>query len=350
MNKTVQNKKKRVPRIGIPRALYYYIYYPMWSTFFKEIGCKVVVSSPTSKTIKDLGVRHAPDEDCYNTKLYYGHVISLKDKVDYYFIPRLGSDHPVHVGCPKFISLADVIRSMYPELPEIIRPYYSQAKSHHGPLRFFFICLSIGFRFTKNPVKIIRAMNKAVRAEKEFKQSLTVSLEKLKLWETGKLEINAPPEIKEGEPVVKVALAAHSYILNDPYASINIRDKLQKHGVSLITSQQLPRSLVKEQMDRLDYNFYFEYEREILGTILYFLQHKTADGIIHINTFCCGPDSIAGEMASQYSKKEPEVPLLQLTFDELTGEAGLNTRIEAFIDMLKRRQLKYLSPTPTLDH
>jgi predicted nucleotide-binding protein (sugar kinase/HSP70/actin superfamily) len=30
--------------------------------------------------------------------------------------------------------------------------------------------------------------------------------------------------------------------------------------------------------------------------------------------------------------------VLQLTFDELTGEAGLKTRLEAFIDMVTRKK------------
>ncbi|NHJ48701.1 MAG: hypothetical protein FK733_13030 [Asgard group archaeon] len=89
-------------------------------------------------------------------------------------------------------------------------------------------------------------------------------------------------------------------------------------------------------MKKLKFDLYFDYEREILGTIMHFLESKTVDGIIHILIFSCGPDSIAGEMASQFSKRDPLVPLLQLVFDELTAETGLKTRLEAFTDMLRR--------------
>ncbi|MHA1674381.1 MAG: acyl-CoA dehydratase activase-related protein [Promethearchaeota archaeon] len=333
------NKKGKI-RVGIPRALIYYKFQALWETFFKSLGAQVIVSSPTSKPIKNLGVRHAPDEDCYNSKLYYGHLMSIKDKVDCFFIPRLGSDHPVHVGCPKFISLAEVIHSMYPDLPPIIMPYYSKAKSNHGRLRLLSIAFSIGWVFTKNPIKILRALFRAVAAQKVYKTSFWLTNEELERWKRGEIEVNDHPKLRDGEQPLRVALAAHSYVMNDPFASLNIRKKLAAHGVSLITSEQLPREIVKAQMDKLDYNFYFEYEREILGTALYFIEDKSVDGIVQICTFCCGPDSIAGEMALQYSKRDPQVPLLQLTFDELTGEAGLNTRIEAFTDMLRRRQLQ----------
>ncbi|MBU2609087.1 MAG: hypothetical protein KKF26_07200, partial [Chloroflexi bacterium] len=36
-------------RVGIPRALLYYQYYPAWKTFFEELGAEVVVSAPTSQ-------------------------------------------------------------------------------------------------------------------------------------------------------------------------------------------------------------------------------------------------------------------------------------------------------------
>jgi len=65
--------------------------------------------------------------------------------------------------------------------------------------------------------------------------------------------------------------------------------------------------------------------------------HKTVNGIIQLIVFSCGPDSIASEIAIRFARKNTNVPLLQLVFDELTGEAGVKTRIEAFIDMVNRR-------------
>jgi predicted nucleotide-binding protein (sugar kinase/HSP70/actin superfamily) len=38
--------------------------------------------------------------------------------------------------------------------------------------------------------------------------------------------------------------------------------------------------------------------------------------------------------------KERNVPFLTVAFDEHTGQEGVNTRLEAFIDMLKRRKIK----------
>jgi predicted nucleotide-binding protein (sugar kinase/HSP70/actin superfamily) len=308
----------------------------MWEIFFKKLGAEIVISPLTTKKIKDESVRLAPNEDCYSTKLYFGHTMDIKDKVDYLFIPRFGSENKSCVGCPKFIGLAEVLRSVFPELPPIIMPHYNVAKSRDGKLSFFLKAYKVGLIFTKNPFRIIKAFKLAMKEHKQYKKELIIDVDALQKWEQSVLTLNDPPIIKENERMLKIALVGHSYVINDPFASLDIRKILQNHGVDVITSEQMPRNLIESQLEKLNFPLYFDYEKEILGTIMHFIESKTIDGIIHIMVFSCGPDSIAGEMATQFSKRDPTIPLLQLVFDELTAEAGLRTRIEAFIDMLRR--------------
>jgi predicted nucleotide-binding protein (sugar kinase/HSP70/actin superfamily) len=339
-------------KVGIPRALIYYKFGEAFESFFKALGVEVVVSPHTNKKIKELAVSLAPNEDCYSTKLYFGHVMAIKDEVDYLFIPRFGGQDKRNVGCPKFIGLAEVLRSMFPDLPPIIMPHYNRAKGREGAIGFFlnqvnlngdfkinlfFKAMKIGFLFTKNPFKIIRAFRKAVKKYKQKKKELIVSEEKLVKWENSEIYLNDPPKVNDGERPLKIALVGHSYVLNDPYSSLSLRKLLQEYGCDIVTSEQIPRNLIEKQMKKQYFQIYFDYEREILGTVMHYLEHKNIDGIIQLMVFSCGPDSVAGEMALQYSKRDPIVPLLQLVFDELTVETGLKTRIEAFVDMLRRR-------------
>jgi len=76
-------------RIGIPQALLYYEFFPLWENFFENLGVEVIDSGSTTKEILDLGVRSAISEVCFPVKVFYGHVMNLKDRVDYLFIPRL---------------------------------------------------------------------------------------------------------------------------------------------------------------------------------------------------------------------------------------------------------------------
>ncbi|MFW9924499.1 MAG: 2-hydroxyacyl-CoA dehydratase, partial [Candidatus Thorarchaeota archaeon] len=227
-------------------------------------------------------------------------------------------------------------------------PYFSRAKAGHKNYHLFLSAISIGFKFTKNPIRIFRAIRKAIKAHNEHYEKLIISDETLKRWENSEIFLNHPPKDIPGEKPVKIALVGHSYVLNDGYSSLDIRKKLQELGADIITSEQMPRHLIEEQMAKLDFNMYFDYEREILGTIMHFLESKTVDGIIHMMIFSCGPDSIAGEMASRFAKRDQHVQLLQLVLDDLTAEAGLKTRVEAFVDMLKRREQKSAIHIPAL--
>ncbi len=329
--------KEMKKKVGIPRALLYYKFEVMWKKFFEELGAEVIISPETNKTIKDLAVRYAPDEDCYSTKLYFGHAIYLKDKVDYFFIPRFGSDHEINVGCPKFIGLAEVLNSLFPDFPEIIMPYFSKAKANHGKRRLLRIIFEIGFKFTYNPLKILKAGIRAFEAQRKFEEQLHLSEQNLEKWINSQIFLNGKPNLEKRKKPLKIALVGHPYMLNDKLSSLDIRENLLQKGVNLITSLQMPRCTIENQMEKLNFNLYFQYEREILGTIMYFLENNTIDGILQLAVFSCGPDSIVLELAARYSKRQPETPLLQLVIDELTSELGFSTRLEAFFDMIDRR-------------
>jgi len=67
-------KKVGKKKVGIPRAFFYYIYYPAWRTYFESLGYEVVTSPETTKDIVDLGVRDALAEACVPVKIFFGHV------------------------------------------------------------------------------------------------------------------------------------------------------------------------------------------------------------------------------------------------------------------------------------
>ncbi len=344
-------------RVGIPRALLYYQFAPLWKTFFDRLGCEVVVSPPSNPLIKHLAISKAPDEDCYSSKLYFGHTLALRDKCDVLFIPRYQSDHPTSISCPKFMGLADVLRSMFPDLPHILRPYFSISKGHHSWPYFWLLAFSIGWRFSKNPFRVVHAISAAIHAYRQHNRKKWMSLAQLHRWEQNHssphpaILPNAASSLAKS-PVsvpIKIALVGHTYVLHDELQSLNIQQKLEDFGCEIITSEQMPRRIIEREMAKLEYDLYFQYEREILGTIMHFLNTATIDGIIHIMIFSCGPDSVAGELANRIAHRKQTLPLLQLTFDELTGEAGLNTRLEAFIDMIiRKKQLSLVTPPPAL--
>lgn len=67
---------------------------------------------------------------------------------------------------------------------------------------------------------------------------------------------------------------------------------------------------------------------------------KEVDGVIHVTAFACGPDAMVDRLMELEAKKRGQIPFMSIMVDEHTGEAGIRTRIEAFVDMLRYRRAK----------
>jgi len=109
-------------RVGIPRALLYYQYYPMWKTFLEALGASVVVSDPTTKDTLAVGSKRVVAETCLPVKVYCGHVLQLVGRVDYVLTPAVRSLEPKVLNCSKFLGLPDLVRAVLPEAPMLLDP------------------------------------------------------------------------------------------------------------------------------------------------------------------------------------------------------------------------------------
>ena len=92
--------------VGIPRALLFYRFGVLWTTFFESIGRTVVVSDPTDKAIADEGDRLSVDECCLASKVFVGHVESLVGRCDAVFVPCYPTSDHRSGFCTKFQAAA----------------------------------------------------------------------------------------------------------------------------------------------------------------------------------------------------------------------------------------------------
>ena len=103
----------KIQTIGIPRALLFHRYGPLWTTFFEELGFTVIVSDETTRAILDAGDAVSVDEACLASKVMMGHVDELADSVDAVFIPSFESVNVREGFCTKFQSLPDLVRNTF---------------------------------------------------------------------------------------------------------------------------------------------------------------------------------------------------------------------------------------------
>jgi len=319
-------------KVGIPRALFYYKYMPLWRTFFEELGAEVVVSDYTSKRIVDDGVKSCVDEACLPVKIFHGHVLNLKDRVDCLFIPRFTSISKREYVCPKFGGLPDMIRHSLQEIPEIIDTEINLRRSSKNAIR---AAMDIGYRFTGDTAVIKRAFNMAKENYYKSRQLLKAG----RLPDDFRTRDKREPVYKETDGrMLNIAVIGHVYNIYDSYVNMELISKLRNHGVKVITVDMIDEDIINEKSSTLPKKLFWNFGRKAMGSALHMLDRKDIDGIIYLMSFGCGIDSFICDLAERRIRRGSDIPFIVLTIDEHSGEAGMNTRIEAFIDLIRWRQ------------
>ena len=295
-------------KIGIPKALLYYYYAPLWKAFFDELKVNYLESNDTTSKTLNLGKEKSIDEACLALKIYLGHVEELKDNCDYILVPRIFSLTKSEQVCTNFNCLYDLVRNTFKDIK--ILNYNIDVKHHKSERNAF---LKMGKELGFSLIESYNAYNIAKEKEKNYY----------------KTEEKKEKEILKTNNT-KILLLGHPYILKDNLIGKNIVNYLEKNNISIIYSYQIPRNLIDFNCNKISEKLHFTMNKELLAAFNYF--KDKVDGTIILTAFPCGPDSLANEMIIRKRKKHPT---LLLTFEDLTNNTAVITRLESFLDMLK---------------
>jgi predicted nucleotide-binding protein (sugar kinase/HSP70/actin superfamily) len=316
-------------RVGIPKGLFYHYYYPLWKTFFQDLGVEVVASASTNRRTIEKGIESAVDEACFPIKVYYGHVRELSlQELDYIFIPRLVSVEPKSYICPKFMGLPDMIKAALPDLPSVIDITIDISKTDRLLKKDI---IRVGNIFTDNKNHIHQAYQHGQyelhKCRKNCQDGYNIS-EAIRIWEGEKIILPSTYDLTIG-------VLGHGYSLYDQAISMNMINRLRAMGCRVQVVETLDRDAIEEKAAQIPKRVFWTLGRKALGSALFMEGQKEIDGIIYMACFGCGPDSMIGEIIERKIKAKP---FMMITIDEHTGEAGMVTRLEAFCDMLFRRR------------
>ncbi|MDD3168305.1 MAG: acyl-CoA dehydratase activase-related protein [Eubacteriales bacterium] len=292
-------------KIGIPGGLLYYRYEPFIRTFFNEMEVNTEYSTKSNKEIIDLGTRNCVDEACLPMKLFHGHAAKLQKTCDVIAVPRIMSCEFGESICPKFRGLPELVESGTGKSNLIFTdPIYmnDMAKLKNA--------LKKGGR--KIGVPDYR-LEKAFRSATENQRNTSFGLN-----ETGYRR--------------KVFLAGHPYNIYDTFANLNLLQKLHQLDIGAVTEEWVNRFEMMEELTGLIKRPYWFFFIHNYAPAIVLMKRKEIDGIIYVSSFCCGTDSITIDMIKN---RIGNFPFLVLKLDEQTGEAGFNTRLEAFREVLK---------------
>jgi predicted CoA-substrate-specific enzyme activase len=308
-------------KVGMPRAMTFWDFYPFWKAFFTEVGCEVVLSDPTNKQIVQAGSEAMNTETCFPIAVAHGHVLNLvKSDADYIFVPsvvNLEQEAPGYVhsyACPLAQSLPYMLRAALdlPEGgPELLSPILHFERGRDAvseELRRLAQMFEVPAERTEKAVHAAWAALDAFRA---------------RLLRRGQEVLD---QLGDEEPAVVVVCRPYNGC--DPGANLNVPDKLRDIGVLAIPMDFLPLDL-----DGLDDEFphmYWKYGQRILAAGRLVASRPNLHAL-YITNFRCGPDSFIDKFFDRLIGK----PYLTIEIDQHSSDVGAITRCEAFVDSFR---------------
>jgi len=305
------------PSVGVPRALILYDYAPLIIGFLNALGARVVLSSKTTKQIMEQSCELSYTDSCFPIKLLHGHAASLRD-MDYILYPcaiRLGvkdGDENQKYTCPLVQASPFIIREVLGLEKRLLTPIIDFSMGDADVIsNFAAVAVKMGFSREQGR----KAALAGIKAQREFEAAQV---------EVGQKIID---QIRENNKL-GVVIFARSYMSQDAGANLGIAEKLAQLGVVPIPLDFLPLASVniKEYSDR---PYWFYEGKHIAGAALT-ASDPQLYGLLLTN-FGCGPNSFIIKIVEDVMGGKP---LGQLEIDEHAAEAGIVTRLEAFVDTI----------------
>ena len=303
--------------VGIPRALFVYDYAPLLIGFLNALGAMVILSSNTTKETIENAVELSYTDSCFPLKLLHGHAASLSD-VDYILYPcaiRLGKkegDENQKYTCPLVQASPFIIRQSVDLQERLLIPVLDFSRGNDDVIDSLAgVAAKLGFSRSKGR----QAALAGIEAQQKFERDKQAVGKKLlrQLRKSGKLG---------------VVLFARSYVSQDSGANLGIAEKLAQLGVVPIPLDFLPLDSIdpRQYSDRP----YWLYESKQIAGAAITASDSQLYGLVLTN-FGCGPNSFVTRMVEDIMGGKP---LGQLEIDEHAAEAGIVTRLEAFVDTI----------------
>lgn len=341
-------------------------------TLLSELDLEVVEPPPITDRTLDLGVKHAPEFACLPLKINVGNYIEALEK---------GADTIIMAGgcgpC-RFGYYGEVQREILKDLDYdfemvIFEPFQGSWRNFLQQFKFIFKHLSwwklwSAWKLAWTKCQLIdeaaeytnKLRGYAVKPElvTEVYEDFLMEIEDLhdrERLQAALIEMKnqiLDLEIDWQKEPLKVGIVGEIYVVLEPFTNLNLEKKLGEMGVivdrSIYLSDWISEHLFSSSVDSEEHqrieeaaepyleHFVGGHGLETIGrTVLY--NQEGYDGVVQLAPFTCMPEIVAESILPEVSR-DLDLPVLSLTLDEHTGEAGYITRLEAFVDLLERKQ------------
>ncbi len=312
--------KKKDYTVGIPRAFSVYTLWPFYSWFFHTLGINVHLS----QEILPEGIARVESAYCFPAEIAHGAVQAIIEAgSEFIFIPHFrdmpSHQEDVHANfCPITQSLPYYIKKAFSEFPDekILSPVVTFKYGTEKALESF---LELAGPLGVSQDEIENAFRIAHDKQQEFfaryKQMGIEAVERAR---------------KADHPVIAVLGRPYNAFTRD--ANMGIPRKFTSRGYSVIPFDMLPF-----EEAQIFNNMYWYYGQQDMRAAS-FLKDEENIYITFISNFSCAPDSF---MLHYIKWMMGTKPFLILELDSHSADAGIDTRVEAFLDIIEGYRLKY---------
>lgn len=342
----------------------------------KILGGDVIVPPYNSKTTLSLGTRNSPESVCLPYKLILGNYIQAIES---------GADAILMLDSPGICRLGQYSSSSRNALEDLgYDVQFINFDLYQGKLIELYKKFKLATN-NSNPVDLFKAIKVALlkidildqldasvaytrarelhigSTEKKYKQSLNLIQNAMTPKECKQAlkyskEMLSTIPIDKEKDVLHVDITGEIYVVLDQFSNLEIEKELGKLGVhvhrKLNLSDWTKTALIppifrfheshSEKAEKYAKAFLY---RDIGGDALESIGDASmalcnkSDGVIHLLPFTCMPEIMSQNILPNV-RMSNDIPVLSLVLDEQMGKAGFNTRLEAFVDLLRRRKRK----------
>ena len=329
----VPRKPEEAPMgdVGIPRVLNMYENYPLWFTFFNELGFRVLLSQRSSRTVYEKGLETIPSESvCYPGKISHGHVEALIQRgIKFIFYPCAPYEKQEdggagnHYNCPIVTSYPEVLRNnidalrqdpsityMNPFLPIYDKPRLAER-----------LCEELLPKFSKLTKKqIYDAVDKAWAEQEKFKADCQ------KAGEDALEEMIT----KGGSGIV---LAGRPYHL-DPEINHGIPEMINGLGLAVLTEDSIAHlGKIERPLRIIDQWTY----HNRLYRAAQFVSEMPSLELVQLTSFGCGLDAVTADQVDEILRAKSRMYTL-IKIDEGSNLGAVRIRIRSLIAAVKERR------------
>lgn len=329
-------RKKEAIRgeIGIPRVLNMYENYPLWHTFFSDLGFRVKLSPRSNKELYEQGMETIPsDTACYPAKIAHGHIQALIDSgVPMIFYPGVvfereeSKEADNHFNCPIVQSYPDVIRNNVDDIREgkvdYRNPYLNLANEAS-------VAKVLGRCFKDLGItqeEINSALHHAYKELEVFKEDIRQKGEETLLMLNQKGERG-------------VVLSGRPYHL-DPEINHGIAEVITQEGFHVLTEDSVSHL---SDVGNLRVVNQWVYHSRLYAAARVVAKSKNLE-LVQLNSFGCGLDAVTTDQVEEIMDQYGKIYTV-LKIDEGSNLGAIRIRLRSLKAAVNERDKSNFEPT-----